>query len=255
MDGWIKINRGIAEHWIFQDAERFKWWFDLLLMAQWEDKKVLHDSHLFTLKRGQMIVSVSFLCKRWDKSNKTIVNFLHLLEQEGMISRKVVHRQTPILTICNYERYQDNGDTILHTQVHTQVHSIVHTNIRNKEIKEKKDINKLISKKNFIPPDVADVEAYCNERNNTVDPQGFVDFYTSKNWMIGKNKMKDWRAAVRTWEKREQQNNKQLTTQIQRTNEINNTTNQQAEARMERKARCAEQVAELLRTMRPVSGG
>lgn len=53
----------------------------------------------------------------------------------------------------------------------------------------------------FIPPNVIEVRAYCNERKNNVDPQRFVDFYTSKGWMVGKTKMKDWRAAVRTWEK------------------------------------------------------
>lgn len=53
----------------------------------------------------------------------------------------------------------------------------------------------------FIPPNVIEVRAYCNERENHVDPQRFVDFYTSKGWMVGKTKMKDWRAAVRTWEK------------------------------------------------------
>ena len=53
----------------------------------------------------------------------------------------------------------------------------------------------------FIPPNVIEVRAYCKERKNHVDPQRFVDFYTSKGWMVGKTKMKDWRAAVRTWEK------------------------------------------------------
>ena len=45
------------------------------------------------------------------------------------------------------------------------------------------------------------VRDYCIERNNSVDPQSFVDFYTAKGWMVGKNKMKDWKAAVRTWER------------------------------------------------------
>ena len=55
--------------------------------------------------------------------------------------------------------------------------------------------------KNFIPPTVEEVQAYCQERNNKVDAQTFVDFYSSKGWMVGKNKMKDWKAAVRTWER------------------------------------------------------
>ncbi len=53
----------------------------------------------------------------------------------------------------------------------------------------------------FVPPDVNQVQEYCDNRNNGVDAQTFVDFYTSKGWMVGKNKMKDWKAAVRTWER------------------------------------------------------
>jgi hypothetical protein len=55
--------------------------------------------------------------------------------------------------------------------------------------------------KRFIPPTVEQVGEYCLERGNNVDPQRFVDHYTSNGWMVGKNKMKDWKAAVRTWEK------------------------------------------------------
>ena len=53
----------------------------------------------------------------------------------------------------------------------------------------------------FTPPTLEEVAAYCQERNNGVDPQKWYDFYAAKGWMIGKNKMKDWKAAVRTWER------------------------------------------------------
>ena len=55
----------------------------------------------------------------------------------------------------------------------------------------------------FRPPTVDEVAAYCLERGNNVDPQRFCDFYASKGWLVGKSKMKDWRAAVRNWENRE----------------------------------------------------
>lgn len=61
----------------------------------------------------------------------------------------------------------------------------------------------------FIPPSVEEVEQYCIERNNNIDAQSFIDFYESKGWMIGKNKMKDWKAAVRTWERSRKQENKE----------------------------------------------
>ena len=53
---------------------------------------------------------------------------------------------------------------------------------------------------NIIPPTLEMVSNYCKERNNKIDPDNFINFYQSKNWMIGKNKMKDWQAAIRTWE-------------------------------------------------------
>ena len=60
--------------------------------------------------------------------------------------------------------------------------------------------------KRFIPPTVEEVESYCLERGNGIDAQSFIDFYESKGWMIGKNKMKDWKAAVRTWERSRNKN-------------------------------------------------
>ena len=59
----------------------------------------------------------------------------------------------------------------------------------------------------FTPPTLDDVLAYVRERGSDVDPQRFFDFYASKGWMVGKNPMKDWKAAVRTWEKRENTGN------------------------------------------------
>lgn len=58
-------------------------------------------------------------------------------------------------------------------------------------------------RKVFVPPDVSEVRAYCRERKNNVDASTFCDFYEAKGWVVGKTKMKDWKAAVRTWEKRD----------------------------------------------------
>ena len=66
------------------------------------------------------------------------------------------------------------------------------------------DSNKKHIRSSFQPPDVNEVRSYCQERNNNVDPEKFVDYYSSVGWLVGgKSKMKDWRAAVRNWEKRE----------------------------------------------------
>ena len=57
--------------------------------------------------------------------------------------------------------------------------------------------------KRFVKPTLDDVQAYCQERQNNVDPESFVDFYESKGWKVGNQPMKDWEAAVRTWERRD----------------------------------------------------
>lgn len=73
--------------------------------------------------------------------------------------------------------------------------------LRDNSSDKKKEQDK--KRKRFTPPTVEEVAAYCGERNNRIDPQTFVDFYASKGWVVGKSKMKDWKAAIRIWEKRD----------------------------------------------------
>lgn len=59
-------------------------------------------------------------------------------------------------------------------------------------------------RKKFVPPTLEEVAAYCSERRNSVSPSAFVDFYTANGWVQGRGKpIRDWKAAVRTWEKRD----------------------------------------------------
>ena len=78
------------------------------------------------------------------------------------------------------------------------------------EIEKEKDKELEIESrgKRFKPPTLQEVKAYCIERNNDIDPERFIDFYESKGWMVGKNKMKDWKAAVRSWESRNKKKDK-----------------------------------------------
>lgn len=57
--------------------------------------------------------------------------------------------------------------------------------------------------KRFAPPSVDDVQEYCEEKGYQIDPEAFVDFYAAKGWKVGNQPMKDWKAAVRTWTRRE----------------------------------------------------
>lgn len=77
---------------------------------------------------------------------------------------------------------------------------------------EEDSINTLVNKSvigekptRFVPPSVDEVRAYCTERGNGVDAERFVDYYTARGWLAGKSKMKDWKAAVRTWERNDRE--------------------------------------------------
>ena len=76
-----------------------------------------------------------------------------------------------------------------------------------KEIKIEKEIDSSAStttkRKRFEKPTLSQIEQYCIERNNTVNAEQFFDYYESNGWKVGKNSMKDWKAAVRTWERSE----------------------------------------------------
>jgi len=61
--------------------------------------------------------------------------------------------------------------------------------------------------KRFAPPSLSEAQEYIGGKKYHVDAEQFIDFYESKGWMVGKNKMKDWKACVRTWEKRNKGNN------------------------------------------------
>lgn len=70
---------------------------------------------------------------------------------------------------------------------------------KEKEIDKEKEVIK--PQKRFVKPTIEEVQAYCQERNKGVDAQRWYDYYSSNGWKVGKNPMKDWKAAVRTWER------------------------------------------------------
>ena len=94
----------------------------MILLANFEDSKVLVGERLIELKKGQLIVSLSFLSKRWGKAKGTILKFLELLEYDQMIDR-YTDRKVTILTICKYDSYQESADRCL-TDVNTDARPI-----------------------------------------------------------------------------------------------------------------------------------
>lgn len=108
--GFIKLDRSIFEHWIFQDAEKFRAFVDLIQLARWKEEKLLIGNELVIIPRGSYYTSELKLAERWGWSRKKTREFLKLLETEEMITKKGTTKGT-MLTIENYRFYQDEGTT------------------------------------------------------------------------------------------------------------------------------------------------
>lgn len=119
-NGWIKIDRRITAHWLWNDAERLKWWLDMLFQAAWEDNKILVGKRLITLRKGQFIASMQSLCKRWKRSRSMIEPFIEVLISDEMITKEVSHNIS-IITICNWEKYYQNKDAHLDAHIVSNV--------------------------------------------------------------------------------------------------------------------------------------
>lgn len=201
MEGWMKMHRSILEHWLWKDKpfSRGQAWIDLLLLANHDDGKVMFNGELITVKRGEHLTSILKLSDRWGWGRKKVSKFLDDLESDEMITQERTTQRTTI-TIVKYEVYQSKEQQKEQPRDSegTAKEQPRNTNKKEKNDKNEKKVNNTVR---FTPPDTDMVRDYCMERNNSVDPQAFIDFYSSKGWMIGRNKMKDWKAAVRTWER------------------------------------------------------
>ena len=145
---------------------------------------------------GKCTASTEYFCRVYEVSRASIQNWLSLLEKNGYITRVLIYRQGSKEILSRYIKLVDKPSLKMCTD-NTNI-NITNTNLT--------DSN---TKGSFVKPTIIDIKEYCKERKNNVDAETFFDFYESKDWLIGKNKMKDWKACVRTWEK--SRNNKNNT--------------------------------------------
>jgi hypothetical protein len=197
MSGWIKIHRSITNHWLYSEKRvysKLEAWYDMLIAVNYSDSKTLIKGKLYEVKRGQSIMSLDSWAKRWNWDKSKVRRFLNTLQSDNMIELKS-DTITTQLTICNYESYQGERNTDETPVKRKRNAGETQTTL----IEERKE------EKKFIIPTFNDVLEYCMQNNLDVDGVKFINFYESKGWMVGKNKMKDWKAAIRTWVKPKQE--------------------------------------------------
>lgn len=146
--------------------------------------------------------SLQYLADWTNSTRQGVMKNLKSLLDKGLIEKKDININgvkfceyctTELLGVYNkvYRGVQQSLTGGVQQSLHNNI-NIDNTN---------NNINNNISGKRFKPPTVDEVKAYCIERQNNVDAERFMDYYTANGWKVGKNTMKDWKAAVRTWER------------------------------------------------------
>ena len=142
--------------------------------------------------------SQNYLARKAKCSRRKVVNCLENLLSKGFIEKFDVNVRG--IHLCEYTFKASAFDAQGVHQVHRGCECGAHNNID-----DNIDINNTLSNKGkakFQKPSLEEIRLYCQERNNSVEPEKFFNFYESKGWVVGKSPMKDWKAAVRTWEQR-----------------------------------------------------
>ena len=146
---------------------------------------------------GKCTASTQYFCRLYEVSRGAVQNWLKMLDDNGYINRTVIYKQGTKEIMHRYINLKDKGSINISTD-NTNI-NITNTNLT--------DSNK---KAFFKKPTLDEVKNYCILRKNNIEAEAFIDFYESKDWLIGKNKMKNWKACVRTWESREKKNPKTM---------------------------------------------
>lgn len=157
-----------------------------------------------TNENGFCFATNKYFADLYDKSKVTISKWISELVSSGYLSTSYTYKEGSKEIDKRYisilkggikenlkggikENFKDNNTSINNTSI----------------IKEK-----IIKKKNFIVPKVIEIKDYCLLRDNGINAEQFYDFYQSKGWMVGKTKMKDWKAAIRNWERNRKKTDK-----------------------------------------------
>lgn len=197
LSGFVKLHRKMIEWGWYSDCVVKDVFLHILMVAAFKPGQYRG----YDIQPGQAVIGRKKMAEELGFSEQQVRTALKKLESTGEISLFSTNRFT-IATVVNWVFYQcgddDDNQQITNNQP-TDNQQITNNQPHLKNVKNDKNVKNV--KKYNIPPALEDVRAYCEERGNMVDPETFMDFYESKGWYVGKNKMKDWKAAVRTWER------------------------------------------------------
>ncbi len=201
---WIKIHRDLKK-WEWRDsAKHFSLFIHLLLNANYKESKWRGR----TIFAGQLLTGTKQLGEWTGLSRQSVRTILKNLKSTNEITIETTNRFS-IITITNWDKYQQPNQ-----QPNQQTTNKQPTTNHIQEVKEVKEVKNIredansqfaVDKKSkmFKVPSIQEIRSYIKEKRFTFNADSFINYYESNGWKIGKNSMKDWKAACRTWQTRE----------------------------------------------------
>lgn len=155
-------------------------------------------------KYGFCIATNEYFSKLYNVSTRTITEWIRKLEDRDYIKTELETKRYEDGTVKKIRKiYIDHIEVLRQDQVEDLQQDQVEENFSYNSTIDNNTSKKEIYKEKFTPPTLEEVVEYCKERNNKIDAQYFIDYYTRIGWVYGKNRLpiKDWKSCVRTWEK------------------------------------------------------
>ena len=234
--GFVKLYRDYDDRKWSSDPVTFSLFVHFIWMARFDDG--IYNGKM--VPRGSFVISISGLAKKIGATPKATRGALDRLTKDKVLVTRGASDGT-MITICNYDYYcnptesdgQATGERWASDGINTG--QAMGQQYKNKERERDNIITPPLppssggqqdlfgqlfddrpeddvakkERKKFVPPTLDEVKSYCMERGNKVSSEYFMDYYGSKGWMVGRTKMKDWKAAVRLWEQKGKQNQTQ----------------------------------------------
>ena len=162
----------------------------------------IYSREFYSEDSWNLCVTLSYLKRKFHKTHRQLItNPLQTISNSGKWNVKIEDDKVTIFIPKFTELLDEWSRRKLGS--HSGVTPKILKTDKDKELDKDKDIHIGKSpRKVFQTPTLQEITTYCKERNNSINPQTFIDHYTGNGWMVGKNKMKDWKAVIRTWETR-----------------------------------------------------
>lgn len=188
-----------------------------ICLNEWAlDKEIKNELGLLliisslTAEKGYCYASNEYLADLFETTETTISKKIKSLETKQYI--KITYKKRGCEIISRQIRLSKKKTDDCQKRKPTIVENNKDNNISINNTKEINNNKLLFPKKKFKKPTLDEVQQYCLERNNNISAEKFIDYYESNGWKVGRNSMKDWKAAIRNWEKNQQEKQKSIKT-------------------------------------------